>query len=80
MRLLPLALTTVVEEAAHVHRFQIVQTAADRLLLRLDPARARPRKDAWHAAARALRAYLDRQSLPNVHIGLDRAAPVAGPA
>ena len=35
VRLLPLALTTVVEDAAPGHRFQIVQTAADRLLLRL---------------------------------------------
>ena len=36
VRLLPLALTTVVEDAARVPRFQIVQTAPDRLLLRLD--------------------------------------------
>ena len=41
VRLLPLALTTVVEEAANVQRFQIVQTSADRLLLRLDAARPR---------------------------------------
>jgi phenylacetate-CoA ligase len=36
VRLLPLALTTIVEEAANIHRFQIVQTAPDRLMLRLD--------------------------------------------
>ena len=36
VRLLPLALTTVVEDAAPASRFQIVQTAPDRLLLRLD--------------------------------------------
>ena len=77
VRLLPLALTTVVEEAAHVHRFQIVQTAADRLLLRLDPDAGASRQEAWHAAQRALRAYLDRQSLPNVRIGLDRSGPLA---
>jgi phenylacetate-coenzyme A ligase PaaK-like adenylate-forming protein len=76
VRLLPLALTTVVEEAAHVHRFQIVQTAADRLQLRLDPGEGGARKDAWRAAAGALRAYLDRQSLPNVHVGLDRCGPL----
>jgi len=76
VRLLPLALTTVVEEAAHVHRFQIVQTASDRLLLRLDPGEGGTREDAWHAAAGALRAYLDRQRLPNVHVNLDRCGPV----
>ena len=37
VRLLPLALTTIVEEATHVHRFQIVQTGADRLTLRFGP-------------------------------------------
>ena len=41
VRLLPLALTTVVEEAAPGHRFQIVQTAADRLMLRLDTSQRR---------------------------------------
>jgi phenylacetate-coenzyme A ligase PaaK-like adenylate-forming protein len=76
VRLLPLALTTVVEEAAHVHRFQIVQTAPDRLLLRLEPGEEGQRKDAWHAAAGALRGYLAQQSLPNVHVGLDKRAPL----
>ena len=76
VRLLPLALTTVVEEAAHVHRFQIVQTAADRLALRLEPGEGSTRRDVWHAAAPALRAYLNRQSLPNVHVGLDRCGPL----
>ena len=75
MRLLPLALTTIVEEAAHVHRFQIVQTAADRLLLRLDPSDQSNRQAVWHAAAGALHDYLRQQSLPNVHIGLDTRGP-----
>lgn len=75
IRLLPLALTTVVEEAAHVHRFQIVQTAADRLSLRLDPGE--DRLAVWHAAAGALRDYLTGQSLPNVRVDLDKQGPVA---
>ena len=72
VRLLPLALTTIVEEAAHAHRFQIVQTAADRLMLRLEPCGDDARRAAWHAAAGALRDYLAHQSLPNVHVGLDK--------
>jgi phenylacetate-CoA ligase len=77
VRLLPLALTTVVEEAAHVHRFQIVQTGADRLMLRLDSSHEHDRQTAWRAASGALRHYLKRQSLPNVHIGLDKHGPLA---
>jgi phenylacetate-CoA ligase len=76
VRLLPLALTTLVEQAANVHRFQIVQMAADRLVLRLDTSNEDDRQATWRAASAALRHYLDRQSLPNVHIGLDRHGPL----
>jgi hypothetical protein len=75
VRLLPLALTTIVEEAAHVHRFQLVQTAPDRLMLRLEPGADNVRRALWHAAAPALRTYLTQQSLPNVHVGLDGQPP-----
>ena len=77
VRVLPLALTTIVEEAAHVHRFQIVQTAADRLLLRFEHGADSVRRAAGHAAAAALRNYLARQSLANVHVGLDKCEPVS---
>ncbi len=71
-RLVPLALTTVVEDAADVHRFQIVQTAPDRLGLRLAPA---DRRRAGAKACRALRAHLRLQGLPGVRVGLERQAP-----
>jgi phenylacetate-coenzyme A ligase PaaK-like adenylate-forming protein len=77
--LLPLALTTIIEDAADVHRFQLVQQAPDRLALRLDPYDADRRKVAWHAAAKALHRYLAAQSLGNVEIVLDRGPPVADP-
>ena len=76
---LPLALTTVVEDAADVHRFQLVQQAPDRLALRLDPRDADRRRIAWHAAAKALHRYLAAQSLANVEIVLDRHPPVVDP-
>ena len=76
VRLLPLALTTVVEEAAHVHRFQIVQTGVDRLMLRLEVSHKSDRQAVWRAAGAALRQYLTRQSLPNVHVGLDKQGPL----
>jgi len=53
-----------------------VQTAADRLLLRLEPGEGSARAHAWQAAAGALRHYLAQQSLPNVHVGLDPHGPV----
>ena len=77
VRLLPLALTTIVEEAGRVHRFQIVQTAADQLMLRLDRGDPGDRQATWRAAAGALRRYLTQQSLPNVRVGLDERSPVA---
>ena len=76
VRLSPLALATVVEEACSVHRFQIVQTAADRLALRLPPAPPRARRAEWRAAERALRGYLTQQALPDVDVVLDRSPPV----
>jgi phenylacetate-coenzyme A ligase PaaK-like adenylate-forming protein len=79
VRLLPLALSTVVEEATGVHRFQIVQDAADRLRLRLDVAGDSARQAAWRLAAAALRDYLRHQSLPNVRVALDRRPPATEP-
>ena len=75
VRILPLALSTVVEEAAGLHRFQIVQTAADRLALRLDPHEVHDRGAAWAAASRGLKEYLVRQGLPNVAVTLERDLP-----
>ena len=62
-----------------MHRFQIVQDAADRLRLRLDVVGAGARKAAWHAAAGALRDYLRQQALPNVRVTLDPHPPTAEP-
>lgn len=77
VRLLPIALATVVEEAAKLHRFQIVQSAPDRLALRLGVECADERRGAWRSAAAALKGYLASQSLPNVRISLDKRAPVS---
>jgi phenylacetate-coenzyme A ligase PaaK-like adenylate-forming protein len=77
VRLLPLALTTVVEDAVRVSRFQIVQTAPDRLLLRVDGRGPVDRQAAWHAVDKALHRYLVQQALPNVRVGLDKRGPCA---
>jgi len=75
VRLLPLSLSTVVEEAAGLHRFQILQTAADALALRLDPDEAPDPRAAWAAASRGLHEYLARQSLANVVVALEQHLP-----
>ena len=76
VQLLPMALTTVIEQATELHRFQLVQTDAGTLALRFDhDANEADRARAWHAAASALRAYLRANDLPNVAVVLDALAP-----
>lgn len=73
VRLPPLAVSTVVEEAAANRRFQVVQTAPARLALRFEAA---PGALAVRArAARRLRAYLAEQSLANVRVVQDPGPP-----
>jgi len=76
VRLIPLALTTVIEEAARVYRFQIVQHAPDRLHLRLT---ASDRRRAGAAALRALRELLDRNALDHVAVELAADEPRCDP-
>ena len=80
VHLAPLALETAVEQATGALRFQIAQTAPDRLVVRLDAlGGAAPRAAAGRAAARALREYLGAQSLANVHVALGREPPRPDP-
>ena len=75
VRLLPLALTTVIEDAVPLHHFQLVQTGAENLSLRLDTEEGPAKRAAWNVASRALHGYLGSQSLANVKIVLDRCRP-----
>jgi len=79
IRLSPLALSTVVEDAAPGHRFQLVQTAPDQIDVRLDVADPDARSAEWDAAEKALNAYLAHQSLANVRVCLDETPPVPDP-
>jgi putative adenylate-forming enzyme len=76
VRIVPLALSTVVEEAADVHWFQIVQHAPDRLQLRLA---ATDRRRAGAATVRALRELLDANALHHVRVQLVADAPQCDP-
>ena len=77
--LAPLALATVVEDAAGDDRFQLVQSGPDRIDVRLAASDAAKRKAEWHAVDRALSQYLARQSLDNVQLHLAEEPPVPDP-
>ena len=75
VRLLPLALATVLEDDALVSDFQLLQTGPRRLSLRLGRAE-RPR---GAVACAALLAYLKRLDLAGIRVDLDTAAPQREP-
>ena len=74
-RIPPMALTTVLEEATHQHRFQIVQSGNDRLLLRFAATDGAERDSAFRVAAKALRRYLESQGIASAHVLLDEQPP-----
>ncbi len=76
IRLPPMALATVVEEAAGLVRFQIVQSGAQSLSLRVG---AETRARLGPKAVRALRVYLDAQGLANIDVHLDERDPQPEP-
>lgn len=71
VRLMPLALATVLEDEARVDDFQLLQAGERHLLLRLGRT-GRPNAD---AACAALRTYLQRLDLACVRVDLDPAPP-----
>jgi phenylacetate-coenzyme A ligase PaaK-like adenylate-forming protein len=76
VHLSPMALTTAVEEGADVHRFQLCQTAADVIDLRIDTL-TRPVPEAQQQRAlQALRDFLVTQGLPEVQVRLDPQPPL----
>lgn len=71
VKLPPLAVATIVEDGAHVHRFQVAQEGPDALALRLSREDRRHGRDAM----RALRTYLEAHDLGNVTVRLAAEAP-----
>lgn len=79
VRLAPLALATVVEEAAGDHPFQIAQVSPARLALRFEAHGGRRLAAAKRHAAEALRNWLATQSLPEMEVVQDREPPRRDP-
>jgi hypothetical protein len=78
VEIVPLAIETAAEGAAGPARFQVVRLAPNRLLVRLDPGEP-DRAAVGRRIVRALRDWLDAQSLGPVHVALSREAPRADP-
>lgn len=66
--ILPLGLKGVVEEIAAVRRFQLIQTAADRLAVRLEVQEGNPEDRVWEAVSRALSEYLAARGITAISI------------
>ncbi len=77
--LAPLAVSTVVEEGAGVHRFQVIQTGADTLAVRFEPPPGASRDTVWNAIVSSLREYLARHGLRHVGIVPDPEPPQPDP-
>jgi len=75
-RIPPMALTTVLEDATDVHRFQIVQRGPECLLLRFDTGSAGDRERAFRTGAEALHRYLAAQGVAGTRILLDAQQPL----
>jgi putative adenylate-forming enzyme len=72
---LPMAIATVIEEAADVHYFQVAQVAPLRLVVRLKIADPWQRELAWSRIFVALHAFFVDQNIPGVEIALDDCEP-----
>lgn len=75
VRVLPLAIETVLEEHAGLERFQLTQTARDELSLRIPPGDADERRRAFDRAQAALIRFLEQQGAHPVRMQLDGDAP-----
>jgi len=71
VKLLPLALTTVLEDAAGLFRFQLFQVGASALVLRIAPEASGA--DMARRSQRALDGFLRTQGLPNVRVEVETA-------
>ena len=75
VQLLPMALTTAVEEGAGLHLFQIVRISDRAIAIRVPEGPERVRRASWEAARTALAPVLAAHGLDGVEIALDASPP-----
>ena len=77
-RVIPLALCTAIEERAGVYRFQVLEEAANQLVLRIDPAEGN-RNEVAARAEQCIRGYCAELGAQNVFVRTDEAPPQVDP-
>ena len=82
IKILPLALATIVEETPGVSRFQILQTGDKSIEIRLEVKLGADPEQVWHNLVKAVRVYLGGQGVGEVEIRRSseppRPSPVSG--
>lgn len=75
--LVPMALSTVVEEAAEVRRYQLIQTGPTTLRIRLEALPGADEAQVWMALVKRLRVYFSAQGISEVALehASERPAP-----
>lgn len=79
IRVLPLALETVIEEEARVHGFQLTQTAGNAMSVRLHANNAREQAAAFRRVSKVLERFLKRQGAAPVKLTLETSPPEVSP-
>lgn len=79
VRVLPLALSTVIEETPGVARFQAIQTGPDALRIRIEPAPGSELASVWPVVERRLAAWLATQGVEQASLQLDDEPPARDP-
>jgi phenylacetate-CoA ligase len=79
VRLLPLALGTVIEETPGIRRFQAIKTAPKVLSIRLEGEPGADPQRVWEAVTSRLKEYLSAQDLSGVNVERSREPPQPSP-
>lgn len=79
IKVLPLALATVIEETPGVYRFQAIQTAAGSIEFRLEVKEGASPEQVWKNLAESVRAYLTRQGVGAVELWRSSQPPTPSP-
>ena len=77
-RVIPLALCTVIEERAGVYRFQVLEEASNRLVVRIDPCEGN-RNEVAARTEQCVRGYCAELGAQNVSVRTDSAPPQVDP-
>lgn len=76
---MPMTLWSVIEDSPGVYRFQAIQTAPERLKVRLQAKVAGEEAQVWALLQPRLQSYLEKHGLANVQLVLASEPPALNP-